>query len=134
MTRPWRTRLRAVAAIAVLLAGPACHRHEGDREAKHGASQAGSAGSVERGRAGARSRSVYGWVVRAGKEEVVIRRGAGDAPDLRLEVGPRTTVIIRGRRRAVGELHEGTHVRASYDPSGPLPQALRIEAIGRRRR
>ncbi len=132
MTRGWRTGLLAVAAAA-LLAGPACHRHEGEREGGRAASQAGSTGAAERGRARG-SRTVDGWVVRAGNQEVVIRRGAGDAPDLRLQVGPRTTVTIRGRRRPAGDLQEGTRVRASYDPSGPLPQAVRIEAIGRRRR
>ncbi len=159
MTGSWRNGIRAVAAAAVLLAGAACQKQQSGGRASSG-QPSGSSGPAQQGSSAQRSssgssgsdqgststkqaegpkaagaeqtaqRTVTGRVVRAGQEEIVVRQGTGDEPDLRLKVGPQTKVTVDGRQRSVGDLQEGTQVRASYDESGGAPEATRIEAVG----
>lgn len=71
-------------------------------------------------------KTVTGQVVRANREEVVLRQAGGE-PDLRLKVNADTPVTIGGQRGEITDLKEGTQVRAAYNESGGEPTAVKLD-------
>ncbi|MFP2961728.1 hypothetical protein ACLEPN_28975 [Myxococcus sp. 1LA] len=71
---------------------------------------------------------VVGEVLSANDQELLL--SAQGEPQLRLQVSPQTQVMVDGRQANVGDIQEGSQVRASYrtDEQSGEPQAVRIEA------
>ncbi len=124
MTSMARTAVAAAAAL-LAVAGGACRSHS-EQEPVNPLASWPPAARAAAPRGGART--AVGWIVRAGADEIVVRRGTGgDLPDLRLLVTPSIAATEGGRERPAAELHEGTRVRAAYDMSGGLAHATAIE-------
>ncbi|WP_043709270.1 hypothetical protein [Corallococcus macrosporus] len=71
---------------------------------------------------------VVGEVLSASDQELLL--SSQGEPQLRLQVSPETQVMVDGRQANVGDIEEGSQVRASYrtDAQSGEPQAVRIEA------
>ncbi|MDY7232210.1 hypothetical protein [Hyalangium rubrum] len=68
---------------------------------------------------------IIGEVLTASEREVMVSvRGE---PQLRLQVGPSTQIIVDGQQGRAADIQEGSQVRASYRDTQGEPTAVRIE-------
>ncbi|HEX8437618.1 hypothetical protein [Archangium sp.] len=108
-----------LAGMAVLLMGAA----RASAEAEDTPQAGGPAASAE-----STPGEVSGAVKRATPEGV--RVAVRGAPDVQLNMKPRTIVVVNGQMAHVGDIQEGDKIRALYRDVQGQPMAIMLEVTG----